>query len=155
VADSGAATSKCTRRRSVSRVRVSLDASQSAANGKKPRKPLAVGTINRNLESLGGFCNRVPELDSPPGSQRTVFVLPPVKNKNRQARVVVLNDAAQTIVERKRGQHPVYVFTWVNDDGVRDRTGRMRNTGWGNARNRAADGLREFRIEPPQNQVIV
>jgi hypothetical protein len=66
-----------------------------------------------------------------------------------------LNDAAQAIVERKRGQHPVYVFTWVNDDGVRDRTGRMRNTGWGNARNRAADGLREFRIEPPQNQVIV
>lgn len=32
--------------------------------------------------------------------------------------MVVLNDAAQTIVERKRGQHPVYVFTWVNDDGV-------------------------------------
>ena len=80
---------------------------------------------------------RVPELDSP-GIQRTVFVLPAVKNKNRQARVVVLNDRAQAIVEKMRGQHPVYVFTWVNEAGVRDRIGRIRNTGWVNARRRAA-----------------
>jgi integrase len=56
---------------------------------------------------------RVPELDSP-GIQRSVFLLPAVKNKNRPARVVVLNDRAQAIVEKMRGQHPVYVFTWVN-----------------------------------------
>jgi len=81
---------------------------------------------------------RVPELDSP-GIQRSVFVLPAVKNKNRQARVVVLNDRAQAIVEKMRGQHPVYVFTWVKEDGVRDRIGRIRNTGWVNARRRAAE----------------
>ena len=80
----------------------------------------------------------MPELDTPE-IQRSVFVLPAVRNKNRQARVVILNDAAQAIVERKRGQHPVYVFTWLNDQGERHRTGRMRNTGWVNARNRAAD----------------
>jgi hypothetical protein len=66
----------------------------------------------------------VPELDSP-GIRRSVFVLPAVKNKNRQARVVVLNDAAQGILQRKRGQHPICVFTWLNDHGERDRTGRM------------------------------
>jgi integrase len=47
--------------------------------------------------------------------------------------------APGAIVERKRGQHPVYVFTWLNDHGERHRTGRMRNTGWVNARSRAAD----------------
>lgn len=44
-------------------------------------------------------------------------MLPVVKNKNRQARVVVLNDTAQAIVEKMLGQHPVYVFTWVNENG--------------------------------------
>jgi integrase len=68
-----------------------------------------------------------------------VFALAAVKNKNRQARVVVLNARAQAIVEKMRGQHPVYVFTWVNNDGVRDRVGRIRNTGWVNARRRAAE----------------
>ena len=56
---------------------------------------------------------RVPELDSP-GIQRTVLLLPSVKNKNKQACVVVLNDRVQAIVEKMRGKHPVYVFTWVN-----------------------------------------
>jgi len=100
-----------------------------------------VNTGLRDQELCGlkwAWEHRVPELDSP-GIQRSVFVLPAVKNKNRQARVVVLNDAAQAIVERKRGQHPIYVFTWLNDHGERHRTGRMRNTGWVNARTRAAD----------------
>ncbi len=99
-----------------------------------------VNTRLRDQELCGlkwAWEHRVPELDSA-GFQRTVFVLPAI-NKNRQARVVVLNDAAQAIIERKRGQHPTYVFTWVNDDGLRDRTGRMRNSGWVNARHRAAD----------------
>jgi hypothetical protein len=44
-----------------------------------------------------------------------------VKNKNRQARVVVLNDRAQAIVEKMRGQHPVYVFTcWLRRAGTAD-----------------------------------
>jgi integrase len=79
---------------------------------------------------------RVPELDSN-GIQRSVFVLPTKKNK--QARVVVLNDVAQAIIERKRGQHPVHMFTWVNDERVRERVGRLRNTGWAGARRRASE----------------
>jgi integrase len=42
------------------------------------------------------------------------------------------------MLEEMRGQHPVYVFTWVNDEGVRDRVGRIRNSGWVNARRRAS-----------------
>lgn len=99
-----------------------------------------VNTGLRDQELCGlkwSWEQRIPELDSP-GIQRTVFILPTVKNKNRLARVVVLNDAAQAIVERKRGQHPVYVFTRINEHGERNRTGRMRNSGWVSARNRAA-----------------
>jgi integrase len=111
-----------------------------------------VNTGLRDQELCGlqwAWEHRVPELDAP-GIKRSVFVLPAVKNKNRQARVVVLNDAAQAIIERKRGQHPVYVFTWTNDNGVRNRTGRMRNSGWVNARSRAAEQYPAvFGKEPP------
>jgi len=86
---------------------------------------------------------RVPELDSN-GIQRSVFVLPTKKNKNKQARVVVLNDVAQAIIERKRGQHPVHVFTWVNDEGFRERVGRLRNTGWAGARRGRRNAIRKF-----------
>lgn len=100
----------------------------------------AVNTGLRDQELCGlqwSWEQRVPELDS--GSiKRTVFVLPSRKNKNKQARVVVLNDTAQSIVEEMRGQHLVHVFTWVNEEGVRDRVGRLRNSGWVNARRRAA-----------------
>ena len=107
-------------------------------------RTMAVFDVNTGLreQELCGLKwaweQRIPELDSG-GIQRSVFVLPAVKNKNKQARVVVLNDVAQRIVEQMRGQHPEYVFTWVNEDGVRDRVGRIRNSGWMNARRRAAD----------------
>lgn len=99
--------------------------------------------------SVRGLVERVPEIDTP-GIQRSVFVLPAVMNKNRQARVIVLNDAARAIIEHSRGQHPVYVFTWINDAGVRNRTGRMRNSGWVNARNRAADSYAAISVRNPQ-----
>jgi len=80
---------------------------------------------------------RVPELDTPE-IKRSVFVLPATRVKNRQARVVMLNDVAQSVLEEVRGEHPVYVFTWEDSNGRRDRVGHFRNSGWIQARRRAA-----------------
>lgn len=85
---------------------------------------------------------RVPELDTPE-LKRSVFVLPAEVAKNKQARVIVLNDIAQSVLDGVRGEHPVYVFTWENDEGKRDRVGRFRNSGWIQARRRAAARYRE------------
>jgi integrase len=80
---------------------------------------------------------RVPELDTAE-IKRSVFVLPATHVKNRQARAVILNDVAQSVLEEVRGEHPVYVFTWENRKGQRHRVGHFRNSGWIQARRRAA-----------------
>ena len=79
----------------------------------------------------------VPELDTAE-IKRSVFVLPATHVKNRQARAVILNDVAQSVLEEVRGEHPVYVFTWENRKGQRHRVGHFRNSGWIQARRRAA-----------------
>src|SRR5215469_9271437 len=61
---------------------------------------------------------RIPELDTPE-IKRTVFVLPETETKNQEARVVVLNDVAQSIVEEVRGQHPTHVFTYADRERKR------------------------------------
>ncbi|MEJ1962817.1 MAG: hypothetical protein WDO56_15215 [Gammaproteobacteria bacterium] len=68
---------------------------------------------------------------------------PALRGGYKQARVVVLHDTAQAIVEEMRGQHPVHVFTWVNEQSVRNRVGRLRNSGWINARRRAESSYSE------------
>ena len=80
---------------------------------------------------------RIPELDTP-DIKRTVFVLPETVTKNQEARVVVLNDIAQSLIEEARGQHPTYVFTYVNRKGRRVRLTRLTNSGWRAARRRAS-----------------
>jgi integrase len=80
---------------------------------------------------------RIPELDTPE-IKRSVFVLPETVTKNKEARVVVLNDIAQSIVDSVRGEHSSYVFTWVNRKGRRQRLERLTNSGWRAARRRAA-----------------
>ena len=45
---------------------------------------------------------------------------------------------AQSVLEEVRGEHPVYVFTWENRKGQRHRVGHFRNSGWIQARRRAA-----------------
>lgn len=80
---------------------------------------------------------RVPELDSA-DIKRSVFVLPATQVKNRQARVVILNDIAQSVLEEVRGEHPVYVFTWENRKRQRYRVGHFRNSGG----SRPGDGRR-------------
>ncbi len=99
-----------------------------------------VNTGLRDQELCGlkwAWEQRVPELDTPQ-FKRSVFVLPASVAKNKEARVVILNDIAQSVVEEMRGQHPVYVFTWEDEDGNRNRVGKFRNSGWKNARRRAA-----------------
>ena len=61
-----------------------------------------------------------------------VFVIPATEVKNREDRLVVLNNIARSVVESLRGEHPEYVFTFR-----RHRVGKMNNTAWKNARKRA------------------
>lgn len=67
----------------------------------------------------------IPELNC------SLFIIPGIKVKNREDRLVVLNEAACTVIERRRGQHAEYVFTY------RDRPlTRMLNSAWKKARKR-------------------
>ena len=49
---------------------------------------------------------RVPELDT------SVFIIPGERVKNREDRLVVLNQIAKSVVEEVRGNHPGHVFTY-------------------------------------------
>jgi len=69
----------------------------------------------------------------------TVFVIPAAFVKNRDDRLVVLNSVAMSIIEKLKGQHPEYVFTYNGK-----RTTRMLNSGWIKARKRA--GLPAVRV---------
>ena len=82
---------------------------------------------------------RVPELDTPE-IKRSVFVLPATSVKNQQARAVILNDVAQSVLEEVRGEHPLYVFTWENRErAATSGRGISAIRSWIQARRRAAD----------------
>jgi integrase len=70
---------------------------------------------------------------------RSVFVIPPEAFKAGRAHVVILNDAAWSIIQAQRGQHPIWVFPFRGG-----RIDTMNNTGWQSARRSA--GLRSVRI---------
>jgi integrase len=70
---------------------------------------------------------------------RSVFVVPADAFKTKKAHVVVLNDAAWSIVQAQRGLHPVWVFPFRGR-----RVGTMNNNGWQNARREV--GLESVRI---------
>ena len=67
----------------------------------------------------------------------SVFVIPATEVKNREDRLVVLNDIARSVVESVRGEHPDYVFTFRGH-----RVGKINNTAWKNARRRAGIPVR-------------
>lgn len=75
----------------------------------------------------------LPELD------RSVFVVPAESFKSRRDHVVILNDAAWSIVQAQRGLHPIWVFQFQGH-----RIDSMNNTGWQNARR--AVGLKQMRV---------
>jgi integrase len=66
-----------------------------------------------------------------PGLNASIFVIPKEYSKNKQNRLVVLNDIAQQVINEVRGQHPVFVFTGL--DG-KTRVHHLRNRAWKKAR---------------------
>ena len=70
---------------------------------------------------------------------RSVFVIPPEAFKSRRAHVVVLNDAAWSIIQAQRGLDPIWVFPYRGRH-----VNTMNKTAWQRARREA--GLRGVRI---------
>lgn len=68
----------------------------------------------------------VPELNT------YVFIIPAHLVKNRQNRLVILNQQAKQVIETQRGKHPKFVFTYRNKPLT-----RMLNSAWVNARSLA------------------
>ncbi len=71
--------------------------------------------------------------------ETSVFIIPEWLAKNGEERIIVLNEVAQTIVDRQRGQHPEYVFTYKGHP-----LSRMTTTAWKKARQRV--GLPQVRV---------
>jgi hypothetical protein len=74
-----------------------------------------------------------------PDVGRSVFVIPPEAFKSRCAHVVILNDAAWSIVQAQRGLDPIGVFPYRGRQ-----VSTMNNTAWQNARKKA--GLLQARV---------
>ncbi len=70
---------------------------------------------------------------------RSVFIIPADAVKSKRAHVVVLNDAAWSIVQTQRGLHPTHVFNFRGRP-----VGTMNNTAWQRARREV--GLRVVRV---------
>ncbi|VAW73556.1 hypothetical protein MNBD_GAMMA12-2193, partial [hydrothermal vent metagenome] len=69
---------------------------------------------------------RISELNS------SIFVIPGLFVKNGEDRIVVLNDVARDVIERSRGEHPDYVFTYRSLPVT-----KINNSGWKTARKKA------------------
>jgi integrase len=100
----------------------------------------AVNTGTRQEEVCGlkweWECS-IPELDT------TVFIVPGELVKNKEDRVIVLNQVARSVVDEVRGQHDTYVFTYKEH-----RVGRINNSGWRNAKKKAGlSGIREHDLK--------
>jgi integrase len=68
---------------------------------------------------------------------KSVFIIPSSQVKNGEDRLVVLNRVARAVIERQRGKHPDYVFTY------RDKpVSHMLNNGWRMARKQAGLAVR-------------
>lgn len=69
----------------------------------------------------------------------SVFMIPGKFVKNRQDRLVVLNDIAHSVINQVRSIHPKYVFTYLGKS-----TTRMLNSAW--LKTRARPGLPKVRV---------
>jgi integrase len=83
---------------------------------------------------------RIVTPDTPRG-WRSVFALPPDVVKSGESRVIVLNDVAQSILERVRGRHRRFVFV---SRRRRAPFTHLRSAGWVGARHRAAERYAEW-----------
>ncbi len=69
----------------------------------------------------------------------SVFVVPAAIVKNKQDRLIMLNDVATKVIDSRRGRHATHVFTFRGQP-VR----RLHNTAWRHARDKA--GLPTLRV---------
>lgn len=100
---------------------------------------MALFAVNTGLRD-GNVCGLEWAWEVPvPEIGRSVFVIPSDSYKSNRDHVVILNDAAWSIVQAQRGLHPVWVFPYR---GRRIET--MNNTAWQKARREAA--LRYVRV---------
>ena len=76
---------------------------------------------------------QVPELET------SVFIIPGVRVKNREDRLVVMNRVARSVIEEARGAHPQYVFTYRGHP-----VQCINNNGWQRARRLV--GLTQVRV---------
>lgn len=90
---------------------------------------------------------RVPELG------RSVFLIPSAEFKGKRAHVLILNDAAWSVIQDVRGEHDEFVFVWRRERVVNvhlepamdfEPVDTMNNTGFQNARKAA--GLSQVRV---------
>lgn len=70
-----------------------------------------------------------------PDVGRSVFVIPPEAFKSRRAHVVVLNDAAWSIIQAQRGPVPISLFPHRGRQ-----VSTMNNTAWQRAAQRVVHG---------------
>ena len=95
-----------------------------------------VNTGSREQE----VCNLMWEWEvSVPELNTSVFLIPAYRVKNREDRLIILNDDAKVVIEQVRGQDPKYVFTYRGHPLT-----HMNNTGWQNARELV--GLKHVRV---------
>lgn len=80
---------------------------------------------------------RIPELDSD-GFRAMAFILPKEFNKNGRERLLLLNRTAQGVIDKQRGKHDEFVFTYEGKP-----LGGLYNKAWQKARSRAAKKYRE------------
>ncbi len=79
----------------------------------------------------------IPELTT------SIFLIPGQFVKNREDRVVVLNEVTARVIAEVRGQHPDFVFTYKGNP-----IETMHNNGWQAARRRAAENYQAELSEP-------
>jgi integrase len=99
------------------------------------------GVRDRELCQLRWSWERRVSTPDAPRGWRSVFALPPEVVKNGESRVIVLNDAAQAVIEHARGRHRRFVFV---SPRRRRPLGHLRSAGWDGARRRAAQRYREW-----------
>ena len=109
---------------------------------------LSTGARDANVCRLRWDWERqVPELG------RSVFVIPPAEFKTNRTHVLILNDAAWSLVEAFRGLHPDFVFTYRRERVKNHHlapamdykpVATMNNTAFQNAR--ATAGLERMRV---------
>ena len=75
----------------------------------------------------------MPELDT------SVFIVPGTLVKNRQERLIVLNQVARSVIDELRGMHPEFVFAYRGKSIT-----KINNTAWQRARVRV--GLAQVRV---------